>query len=871
MCRTKHNSLLALLATLCALSTALAQTVTRGPYLQMPTPNSVTVKWRTDQPTDSVAAYGTSVGSYPSAVSSASQTTEHELNIGGLQAGQQYFYTVGTSSGSLVGGDDSYTFVTPPPEDVDKATRIWVTGDAGTADANAVAVRDAYQSYNGNRHTDLFLTLGDIAYTHGTDPQYQAAFFDMYPQLLRQTPVWPTYGNHDGLSADAATETGPYFDIFTLPRFAEVGGIASDTEAYYSFDYSIMHFISLDSFESDRTSSGDMIPWLTNDLTANTKQWTIAFWHHPPYSKGSHDSDNEVELIEMRQNATALLESFGVDLVLTGHSHSYERSFLLDGHYGDSSTLTPAMILDPGSGQEDGSGAYIKPGMAGTPHEGAVYAVAGSSGKITNAPLNHPAMFTSLLDLGSLVLDIAGNRLEAKFLDDTGAVLDHFTLVKGQDTFAPMIVSAQTEGDTLVSVLYSEPMDVVSALTVSNYAIAGVTISQVSLQADQRTVELTTSPMLNGTTYSLTVNNVEDLAGNAIGANTQQQFTFTALLTLVFQTGVAPSASYMGARDAYLSEQQPDTNAGSESDLLVDGDDPGGSGLDKASLMAWDISAIPPGAVVESASVIIEVTNPTLSQYALRAMQRDWQESEATWNQYAAGAPWSIPGGLGTDDRGTDVLGQVTANATGTQTTLLNADGIALVQDWVDGTLPNYGFILSDTSSGDGLDFWSSEAITPTNRPRLSVEFQNPPSDIDNDGVPDSADNCIDVANGPLIPDGEGWGPQQDDDGDNVGNACDLVIPPQFIPAARVGNSYNHQVTYLRGQSPHNCSLIDGFLPANLTLGLDCVISGNVSAGGFTATFTVQVMDDTGDTAVRVLKLKSRIPNCVSCHAFSRQ
>jgi hypothetical protein len=753
----------------------IAQTIARGPYLQLPKPDSITVKWRTDQPTDSVVTYGTVLGNYPFTASSVSQTTEHELEIGGLQPDTQYFYTVGTSLGSLAGGDDSYTFLTPPASGVDKPTRIWVTGDAGTADANAIAVRDAYQGFTGTRPTDLWLTLGDIAYTHGTDQQYQAALFDTYPQLLRRIPVWPTYGNHDGLSADAATEFGPYFDIFRLPKFAEVGGIQSETEAYYSFDYGIMHFISLDSFESDRTSSGDMIPWLTADLMANNKQWTIAFWHHPPYSKGSHDSDAELPLIEMRQNASALLESFGVDLVLTGHSHSYERSFLLNGHYGDSSTLTPAMILDPGSGREDDTGAYIKPGMAGTQYDGAVYAVAGSSGKTTNAPLNHPAMYISLLSLGSLVLDVAGNRLEAKFLDDTGAVLDYFTLIKGNDSFAPLIVSARAESDTLVSVLYAEPIDLVSAEAAVNYAIAGLTITQVDLLADQRTVELTTTPMMDGMSYILTVNNVEDLAGNPISANTQELYTYVELATLAFQNGVAPSAAYLGARDAYLSEQQPDTNAGSETFLLVDGDDPGGSGLDKASLMAWDVSAVPAGATVESVSVIIEVTNPTQSQYAFVEMQRNWQENEATWNQYAAGVPWSIPGGFGVADRGTSVLGQAAANSTGTQAFGLNADGVALVQAWVDGTEPNYGFVLSDTSSGDGLDFWSSDALTLANRPRLSIEFSVSPGDVDNDGVPDSVDNCINEANGPLLPDA-GGNSQLDSNTDGYGNACDADL-----------------------------------------------------------------------------------------------
>jgi hypothetical protein len=63
--------------------------------------------------------------------------------------------------------------------------------------------------------------------------------------------------------------------------------------------------------------------------------------------------------------------------------------------------------------------------------------------------------------------------------------------------------------------------------------------------------------------------------------------------------------------------------------------------------------------------------------------------------------------------------------------------------------------------------------------------------------------------------------------------------------------------------------MISGFLPSNLTLTSQCVVEGNVIAGGFTATFTAQVTDDTGDTATRVLKLRSKIPNCYNCHAAS--
>ena len=143
----------------------------------------------------------------------------------------------------------------------------------------------------------------------------------------------------------------------------------------------------------------------------------------------------------MRQNALPILEDAGVDLVLSGHSHSYERSFLIDGHYGHSSTLQPSMILDGGDGRPAGDGAYRKPSSGLSPHEGAVYTVAGSSGKTSGGSLDHPVMFVSLDVLGSLVLDVQANRLDATFLRSTGVVADTFTLEKGCGTVATVDVS----------------------------------------------------------------------------------------------------------------------------------------------------------------------------------------------------------------------------------------------------------------------------------------------------------------------------------------------------------------------------------------------------------------------------------------------
>jgi hypothetical protein len=135
----------------------------------------------------------------------------------------------------------------------------------------------------------------------------------------------------------------------------------------------------------------------------------------------------------MRANMLPILEQYGVDLVLSGHSHSYERSYLLDGHYGPSSTLTAAMKKDAGSGRPAETGAYAKPSTGPAPHEGAVYVVAGSSGQTSGfgpgAP--HPAMFVSLNNLGSMVLDLNGDRLDVAFLRENGSTPDTFTLVKG--------------------------------------------------------------------------------------------------------------------------------------------------------------------------------------------------------------------------------------------------------------------------------------------------------------------------------------------------------------------------------------------------------------------------------------------------------
>jgi hypothetical protein len=406
--------------------------VLRGPYLQIGTPTSMIVKWRTNQATNSVVGYGTDPGNLTQSTSDPGVKTEHEVNITGLSPDSKYYYSIGTTSETLAGGDTTHFFVTSPVPGTSKSTRIWILGDSGSKDDNARAVRDAYYNFTGNHHTDLWLMLGDNAYGDGTDVEYQLAVFEnMYEHMLRKSVLFPTLGDHDTRTI-SSPGPHPFYDIFTLPENGEAGGVASNTETYYSFNYGNLHFICLNSTESDLRSPGSaMWTWLQSDLAANDKSWTIAFWHKPPYSKGGHDSDLSGTMTDMRAEALPLLEDGGVDLVIGGHSHSYERSFLIDSHYGLSNSLTSAMILNPGNGKTDGDGAYEKPSVGPTPHEGAVYIVAGSSSRLSTGTFDHPVMVSSLEELGSLVLDIDAERLDAKFIDATGSVRDYFTMLKG--------------------------------------------------------------------------------------------------------------------------------------------------------------------------------------------------------------------------------------------------------------------------------------------------------------------------------------------------------------------------------------------------------------------------------------------------------
>jgi hypothetical protein len=428
--------------------------LTRGPYLQMVSGAAATVRWRTDVATNSKLEVGTQWGSYTLNSYDPTLTTEHEVRISGLSPDTKYYYRLGSTS-YVLQQDLSNYFITAPAAAVNRKIRVAVFGDCGRNDNNyQTRALSAYQQVTGSNPAELMLLLGDNAYNAGTDAEYQSNFFNVYSgTILKNHALFPAPGNHDyaNTAARQTDKNVPYYANFSLPKNGECGGVASGTECYYSYDWGNIHFLSLDSYGFDSANtkrlydtSSTQVKWIKKDLAANTRKWTVAYWHHPPYTMGSHNSDTETELVNIRQNFIKLLEDFGVDLILCGHSHDYERSYLLKGYYTNEASFNVAThAVTSSSGKYNGTAnscAYKT--VSGATNHGTVYVVSGSAGASGTIQVGYPhnALPFAVNDGGMFYFDVDDNRLDAKFVRKDSTIYDQFTIVKDVDRVSTISV-----------------------------------------------------------------------------------------------------------------------------------------------------------------------------------------------------------------------------------------------------------------------------------------------------------------------------------------------------------------------------------------------------------------------------------------------
>ena len=418
----------------------------RGPYLQVATSNSMVVRWRTDAFARSRVRFGTVAGQLERTADDPALTTEHLVKLTGLIPGTKYYYSIGSMKDTLQAGKDNY-FFTLPIAGTEGIYRIGAFGDCGNNSVNQRNVRNEVVKYLGDDYMNAWILLGDNAYPDGTDAEFQAKFFNIYKDdLLKKSPLFPSPGNHDyrdrelSLGVAQNTHEVAYFQNFSMPENGESGGVASHTKAFYSFDIGNVHFLSLDSYgkEDNETrmydTTGAQVQWVKRDLEANKNtQWVVAYWHHPPYTMGSHNSDDVDELTSIRENFIRILERYGVDLILCGHSHDYERTGLIKGHYGTETTFNAAIHnLGQTTGRYDGSNAcpYLKNSSS---NKGTVYVVSGSAGQLggRSEGFPHNAMQYSNDSVGGAsIIEVQGNRLDLKWVCADGVIRDQFTIMK---------------------------------------------------------------------------------------------------------------------------------------------------------------------------------------------------------------------------------------------------------------------------------------------------------------------------------------------------------------------------------------------------------------------------------------------------------
>ncbi|MEP7265653.1 MAG: metallophosphoesterase [Bacteroidota bacterium] len=407
--------------------TPASATLLRGPYLNMVGSNRITIRWRTDIVTNSRVQYGSGL-SYGLTTDDAVLTKEHEVTLTGLSPNTIYNYSIGSFAQQLQ-GDGANKFITAPVTGSSTPFRVWALGDFGNGSTAQTNVRNAFQNYAGNNPVNLWLWLGDNAYETGTDAEYQSKVFNIYTQQFKNIPLYPSIGNHDYgnagyQSTQALTTNAPYYSIFTMPAAGEMGGVASGTEKYYSYNYGNVHFVVIDSYGALNTVGSPMYIWLQNDLAANTQTWTVCYFHHPPYTHGTHNSDTDVQMASIRQNLVPLFETYHVDLVLSGHSHFNERSYFIRGHYGTASTFNSSMKLSSSNNHFLKNNSNL---------DGCVYVICGTGGQST-APSSFSVMpcmaYSNGTTNNSLVIDVSGDSLNCRFLSTTGAIVDEFSIIK---------------------------------------------------------------------------------------------------------------------------------------------------------------------------------------------------------------------------------------------------------------------------------------------------------------------------------------------------------------------------------------------------------------------------------------------------------
>lgn len=284
-----------------------------GPYLQYPTLDGISILWETDRPASATLRYGVDGSVSETVELPLSSELIREVRLMGLEADTPYFYELSATdeTGETV-SSGLLTFLTGVPRG--KPTRFAVIAD--TESRPHINARLGRQIWEERPH--FVVNAGDLTDggQEGHKFQWNLEYFVGNTALASRVPVLPVPGNGEG-------------DLYWYNRYH----VLPEPESYYEFDHGDVAIFALDS-NRRRTEFGPgetQYEWLKERVTRSDATWKIVMHHHPVYSSEQDDYGNTWQgsstLGDMHvRRIQGLYEDLGIDLVIHGHLHIYERS-----------------------------------------------------------------------------------------------------------------------------------------------------------------------------------------------------------------------------------------------------------------------------------------------------------------------------------------------------------------------------------------------------------------------------------------------------------------------------------------------------------------------------------------------------------------
>lgn len=248
------------------------------------------------------------------------------------------------------------------------SVKFAVMGDTGTGSSKQTDVAETMARYRSAFPFEFVLMLGDNMYGGESAKDFEAKFSAPYKQLLNdQVKFYAALGNHD----QALQKNYVNFNM--------------DGKEYYRLKKGNVAFYALNSNYMDKSQ----VKWLEDELAKDTSEWKVAFMHHPPYSSGGkHGSDDQ-----LREVIEPIFVKYGVNVVLTGHDHFYER---------------------------------IKP------QKGIHYFVSGAAGKLRSGDIRIGTGLTAKgydRDLSFMLIEVDGKQMHFQAISRTGETVDSGVIV----------------------------------------------------------------------------------------------------------------------------------------------------------------------------------------------------------------------------------------------------------------------------------------------------------------------------------------------------------------------------------------------------------------------------------------------------------